>query len=211
MLGYHFVFLFWGNWQVKNVLEQGGGKLFWRAEQLLDFLLPEESRTLFLTQRARQNSSLTAQFWHWSNKCSSTVLSITNLTAEMKWNPYLPTLLPWCPGFQTLDICVATSYRPDFAHPLLKPHGHFPKNISPWWILITEPTLVRPEQTQVFSAQEVSHFNPGGTCLDNQCHKTSSTRLSALKAWAHVGASSSCMTWAEAWNVILQEKVQLFH
>lgn len=71
------------------------------------------------------------------------------------------------------DYCLASLCSPS----LPKPCGHFPKNISPLKTLITQPTLAQSGQTQVFSAQEVSHFNPGGTCLDNHRHKISRARL----------------------------------
>lgn len=69
--------------------------------------------------------------------------------------------------------CLASLCSP---HPP-EPCGYFPKDISPLQTLITEPTLAQSGQSQVFSAQEVSHFSPGGTCLDNHCHNISRARL----------------------------------
>lgn len=51
--------------------------------------------------------------------------------------------------------------------------------------------------------------------LGEPAYTTPATKLGeadcASKAWPHVGAPPSCMSWAEAWNVILQEEMQSFH
>lgn len=96
----------------------------------------------------------------------------------MKWGPlstHSPALVPSILNtwhlrghFNCLaSLCSSTSWTLQ----------SFPQGYKPLQTLIAEPTLAQSGQTQVLSAQEVSHFNPGGICLDNHCHKTNRARL----------------------------------
>lgn len=97
---------------------------------------------------------------------------------KMKWEPlctHPPALVPsilntshLCGHFHCLaSLCSSTSWT----------LRSFPQGCKPLQTLIAEATLAQSGETQVFSAQEVSHFNPGGICLDNCCHKTNRARL----------------------------------
>lgn len=134
-------------------------------------------------------------------------------TYHSKWNedPYPPTLLPWCPVFSTLDTCVATSTAwPAFVHPRPEPCGHFPKDVRTTNLNCRAHFSSIWTDPSAFSTGGLS-FQSWGNLLRQPLPQNYKEPDCALKAWAHVGAPLSCMVWAEAWNVILQEEVQSFH
>lgn len=99
---------------------------------------------------------------------------------------------PSCPGAQHSQHLTPPWPLQLLAQPLISTSWtlqSLPLGQKPLQTLIAEPTLAQSGQTQVFSAQEVSYFSPGGICLDNHCHKTNRARL-CLEGWGPCGSTT---------------------
>lgn len=91
--------------------------------------------------------------------------------------PIHPPCCPDAQHFQHLMLCGHLNCLASICSSTSWTLQLFPQGYEPLQTLMAEPTLAQSGQTQVFSAQEVSHFSPGGICLGNHCHKTNRGRL----------------------------------